>query len=181
MEIRDIKGFEGKYMVSDDGRIYSLLDFAHRKRFKEKKQCLNKYGYKYVSLYANGVRTYMTVHRAVATAFLINQNDYPQVNHKDGNKQNNNVSNLEWCTASENVQHAYDIGLNIPHESPWKGCKHKDHPKAKPCILKKDGVVKQFSSSIEASEFLGVSKGAVAMAISRNNLCKGWKADWIKS
>lgn len=181
MELREIKGFEGRYAVSDDGRIFSLYDFMGRKQFKEKKQSTDKYGYKYVMLYVNGKKKHMTVHRAVATAFLSNEKDYPQVNHKDGNKKNNSVSNLEWCTASENVQHSFDTGLNKPHESPWKGCEHKDHPRAKPCILKKDDVTKYFSSSIEACEFLGVSKSAVAMAINRNHLCKGWKVSWIKN
>lgn len=62
------------------------------------------------------------VHRAVAIAFLPNPNNYPQINHIDGNPRNNNVSNLEWCTGSQNVQHAYRTKLIDPMKN------------AKPCI-----------------------------------------------
>ena len=58
-----------------------------------------------------GKKTYILVHRLVASVFLVNTNNYRTVNHKDGNKLNNNVSNLEWCSDSENLKHARDNGL----------------------------------------------------------------------
>jgi len=60
----------------------------------------------------NGVRKTKYVHRLLAESFLHNIDNKPVVNHKDGNKRNNSISNLEWCTVSENVQHAYDSGLH---------------------------------------------------------------------
>ena len=95
MQLKDIKGYEGRYVVSDDGHIFSLYDFKGDKQFKEKAQCTDKYGYKYVSLYKNGKMKHLTVHRAVASAFLSNEEELPKVNHIDGNKNNNDVSNLE--------------------------------------------------------------------------------------
>lgn len=64
-----------------------------------------------VSLGSRNKKTHILIHKAVAYTFLQNQNNLPEINHKDGNKLNNNVSNLEWCTSHENQQHKYDIGL----------------------------------------------------------------------
>lgn len=181
MELREIKGYEGRYAVSDDGRIFSLVDFKGRKRIVEKKQYTDKYGYKCLMLYKLGEKKHMTVHRAVANTFIDNPEGLPQVNHIDGDKTNNHVSNLEWCTASKNVQHAFDNGLNKPHESPWKGCKSQDHPRAKPVLIKKNDVCVCFLSSRDACKFLSVSKSTVAMAIKRGHLCKGWNPSWISA
>ena len=180
MELRDIKGYEGRYVVNEFGNIFSLCDSAGRKQFVEKAQCTDKYGYKYVSLYRKGKMKHLTVHRAVAMAFIDNPNEYDQVNHIDGNKENNHISNLEWCNASHNVKHSFDIGLNIPHESPWKGCVSGEHPKAKKVIARKEGVEKVFDSAIDMCKWLNVSKSAVAQAINRGNKCKGWDVAWMK-
>lgn len=56
-------------------------------------------------------KIHILIHKAVAYTFLDNPDDLPEINHKDGNKENNNVNNLEWCTSHENQQHKYDIGL----------------------------------------------------------------------
>jgi len=72
-------------------------------------------GYGRVGLYSNDRQNKkMLVHRLVAEAFLENPNKYPVVNHVDGNKLNNNLSNLEWCSISHNVKHSYSIGLSKP-------------------------------------------------------------------
>lgn len=68
-------------------------------------------GYLHVYLYNNGKRTTANIHRLVAEAFIPNPNNLPQINHKDTNKQNNHIDNLEWCTAKENTQHAIKNGL----------------------------------------------------------------------
>lgn len=82
------------------------------------KQQTCRIGYKHINLIDhNKTRKRISVHRAVAMAFLNNKNGYPDVNHKDGIKINNHVSNLEWCTRSYNQKHAYDMGLNRPPDT----------------------------------------------------------------
>ena len=116
---KPIKGFEGLYEVSDLGRIKSLSRYVRSKansRMKIPERILkpgkNKYGYAVVILMKNNKRKNKLVHRLVAGAFINNPEKYPMVNHIDGNKQNNKVSNLEWCSASYNIKHAYLTGLN---------------------------------------------------------------------
>lgn len=78
----------------------------------EKKQTQGKNGYKYVTLYANNVGKKLYIHRLMAELYIPNPKNKRTVNHIDGNKHNNALSNLEWHTDSENIQHAYDNGLN---------------------------------------------------------------------
>ena len=96
-EWRDIEGYEGLYQISNLGRVKSLRNNKMRKEkiLKVKK---NTTGYLYLSLYKNNVGKNYLLHRLVAKAFLENPNNYPCINHKDENKENNNVNNLEWCT-----------------------------------------------------------------------------------
>lgn len=107
-EWKDIKGYEGLYKVSNTGKIKSIGRWIDRKckgkRWEEEKimkLSLNKRGYQIVGLSKNGVKLYQ-VHRLVAQAFIQNPNNYPQVNHKDENKQNNCIQNLEWCDTKYN-------------------------------------------------------------------------------
>jgi hypothetical protein len=69
------------------------------------------HGYPTISIKIEGKRKHLSIHRLVALAFVPNPNNLPWVNHKDGNKANNNPENLEWCTPSYNLYHAYKIGL----------------------------------------------------------------------
>ena len=98
MEIwKDCKGYEGSYQVSNLGRIWSI------KRQKYLKGCEDKDGYLRVNLTAkNGKVKTERVHRLVAIAFIPNPLGLPVVNHKDENKQNNMVDNLEWCSVRYN-------------------------------------------------------------------------------
>ena len=117
-EWKEIKGYEGKYIISNYGEIISLPRY---KRNNSKFQYVQpreickytnpKNGYAYVYLCNNGVYKNVRLHKLVAKTFIPNPNNLPQVNHKDGNKLNNHVKNLEWCTASENIKHAYKLGL----------------------------------------------------------------------
>lgn len=95
------------YEVTKDGKIISL---KYNKR-REVKGYIDRYGYRRVLLHIDGRRVKYFVHRLVAETYIPNPNDLPQVNHKDGNKLNNNVSNLEWVTVKQNITHAIKNGL----------------------------------------------------------------------
>lgn len=119
----DIPGYEGLYKVSDGGDVYSLPRMIIRKAFGSKfingrylaKSVCGK-GYRYVSLNKDGRRKNHYVHRLVAESFIDNPNKYPQVNHINGDKDDNRVSNLEWVTCAENIQHSFDIGLRLNYQ-----------------------------------------------------------------
>lgn len=96
MELRDIKGYEGKYMISDDGQVWSNYKKGFLKPYERPD------GYLCVNLYKNGKPTGFSIHRLIAQAFIPNPNDLPIINHKDENKHNNCVDNLEWCNYSYN-------------------------------------------------------------------------------
>lgn len=104
-----IPGFT-RYSVDVDGNVYSYVKSTKIKL----KPFITKKGYLHVSLWDDGTpstRKDMSVHRLVAKAFIYNTDNKEQVNHIDGNKTNNKVENLEWCTAKENVNHAIESGL----------------------------------------------------------------------
>ena len=111
MEIwRDIQGYEGLYQVSNYGRVKSLernftngINGCTIKHIDEHILIpQNEKGYLRVNLYKNGKQKFCSIHRLVAEAFIPNPNNYPQVNHKDEDKANNKITNLEWCTAQYN-------------------------------------------------------------------------------
>lgn len=104
---KPVKGFEDIYAVSNRGNV-KRIDGKYNKYIRSSK--VGK-GYLRVMLRRPGSRTQLYIHRIVAESFIPNPNDLPCVNHKDGNKQNNHVENLEWCTYSANSQHAWDNGL----------------------------------------------------------------------
>lgn len=96
-----IKGFE-EYSIDTDGAIYG-------KKGNKLKYSRNHKGYCIINLYSENKRYGFQVHRLVAQQFIENPENKPTVNHIDGNKTNNSVSNLEWCTYSEQMQHSYHV------------------------------------------------------------------------
>ena len=104
-EWRDIKGYEGIYQVSNLGRVRSFIKIKSGKILS---LTPDKNGYLTCYLYKNSKRKCEKVHRLVAQEFIPNPNNYPQVNHKDETKTNNNSDNLEWCTHEYN--HNYGTG-----------------------------------------------------------------------
>ena len=136
------------YLVYPDGRIWSI----RRKIFLS--PFISKQGYYRVSL--SNHKKYF-VHRLVAETFIDNPDNLPQINHKDENKLNNNVDNLEWCTNSYNVNY----GTRNKKVTTTKG-----YPI---CMLdaKTNKVLKIFSSANEAGRFLGKQNGANIAAVAR--------------
>ena len=106
MEVwKDVKGYEGLYKVSNLGDVWSVT--KNRKLIP----CKHKRGYLLVKFTVNQKAKNFYVHRLVAEAFIENPNSKKEVNHKDGDKTNNRVENLEWCSGFENMIHSYESGL----------------------------------------------------------------------
>lgn len=111
--------FEGlKIKVYNNGQIKTLNHINIRKngridnrKGKVLKPKIDKYGYQVITLSKNGIRKSYTIHQLVAKAFIPNPKNKKTINHKDGNKLNNKVENLEWTTEKENQQHKWNNGL----------------------------------------------------------------------
>lgn len=107
-----IDGFEGLYEISDTGKIRNCIT---KKLLKGN---LNSYGYRVVRLRKDGKNYDLKLHRLLAIAFIPNPNDFPCVNHIDGNKDNNSLDNLEWCTYAYNNSHAREqLSLDFSEKS----------------------------------------------------------------
>lgn len=112
-----LKGYEELYIISNYGTIKSIERRIknrngyrkHRSRIMKAKT--DNHGYFRIGLTKDKKQKFYFVHRLVAETFIPNHNNYPVVNHIDGNKKNNYVQNLEWCTYQENTIHAFKIGL----------------------------------------------------------------------
>lgn len=169
---KEIPNTDGLYFASEEGQIKSAPRMrrinTHGKKSeylrngKILKQAINSHGYPCVTIkFLDGTQKVVTVHRLIAMTFIPNVEGKPQVNHIDGDKRNNNVSNLEWCTASENLKHAFKTGLN-KGSSPLRGKYGKQHFNSMPVIMcDKDGnEIKEFESMSLAASALGKPNGA---------------------
>lgn len=147
---RDVKGFEGRYQVSNKGNIFSVDRIVRGKKWggRTLKPIHDKNGYLTVALYENGVGKNKKIHRLVSEAFLPNPNNYLEINHIDENKTNNHVENLEWCTREHNINH---------------GKRTEKVSKRVRAINIKTGEVITFSSTSEAGR-KGYHQGSVAAA-----------------
>lgn len=151
-EWRDVVGYEGYYMVSSLGRVASnskklRTKFGYRvTKPKLLRQIKNKSGYCKITVSKNKEQKAALVHKLVAIAFIENKENKPMIDHIDRNKTNNNVTNLRWCTLSENmnnpltVEHCRNLNLGRKHPSYYK-----------PVVALKNGnVVKKYESIISA-------------------------------
>lgn len=156
-EWKVINGYPG-YYVSSFGRIKSFLNKKHRitETGKILSSMKDRRGYYYVNLYnENREMKSVKVHRLVATAFIENPNNFLQVNHKDEDKANNKVSNLEWCSAKYNVN--YGTGHSRSCLTRRKSCN-----KAIVQYSLEGKVIREFYSLSEASRVLGISLGSIS-------------------
>lgn len=166
-----LKDYSDLYQVSNLGKVKSLNEgIGKSKKEQNSNHLLNlsnhSWGYDYVTFSKNNVRKNMFVHRLVALAFIPNPQNYPVINHKDGNKKNNCVDNLEWCTQKENMQHASKMGLlNKNHKLPKKRIKSVCFKKAKPVYqFSMDGkLINIWRSGMEASKELSIPNNKIYM------------------
>jgi len=116
---KDIEGYEGLYLISNFGRVKSLPKtwwngfYYVKTSEKVLRQTKDTKGYLKVNLCKNKKHITHRVHRLIANAFIENPLNKPYINHINGNKEDNSISNLEWVTHQENVKHAQDTGLNL--------------------------------------------------------------------
>jgi hypothetical protein len=139
------------YFVSDTGDIFSNKTECVKKRIFG----LDNAGYRNVCLSSKGKVITFLVHRIVANAFIPNPENKPCVNHKDGNKSNNDISNLEWCTYSENEKHSYSA-LGKINSSAGTGKFGSLNVNSKPIIAIKDGNEHYFESIKMCAAALGI-------------------------
>lgn len=162
-----IKGFEGCYEASSLGQIKSLdrIDSYRSGRFRKERilKQTEQDGYNHLFFSKTGVKRNFAVHRIIAETFLPNIENKPQVNHKNGIRNDNRVVNLEWCTGSENAQHSRNVLGNIYNSMTGKF--GVDHPAfGKGVLLRKAKKVKcdtldiEFNSANDAARLLGISQ-----------------------
>lgn len=156
-EWRIILGGNG-WQASSNGRVRDVAGSVRTLRLNEK-------GYPVVWMYYVGKHKWVKVHQLVALAFIENPENKPMVNHKDGDKANNTRENLEWCTAKENVQHAWEAGLNKAHPE-------NSH---KPVyVFNSQGTLINCYPSLKAvQESLGYSQPRISAAIIRKGFIDG--------
>ena len=162
---KDIEGYEG-YQISNMGRVRSLK--YNKERFLRERKI--KTDYLRVSLCKNGVAREFYIHRLVAQAFLPNPDNLPQVNHKDEDKTNNHVSNLEWCT----------IGYNINYGSR----NEKDiRLKGKPVLALKEGKICMYFKSTHEVAIKGFDQSSVNKCCNSKmhyNTHKGYQWQYVE-
>lgn len=105
------------YLVNQNGEVYSIKGKVVPCKLKPK---IDKNGYQIVNLTINKKKKSIGIHRIIALTYLSNVTNLPEVNHKDGNKNNNSVDNLEWCTPKYNINHSFDNELNKVGIENWR-------------------------------------------------------------
>lgn len=162
---KDVVGYEGLYQVSNLGRVKSYAHIVRCRngiRIQPSKVLSNCFDGKYfhVTLFRNNKRNICLVHRLVAVAFIPNPNNKKTINHIDGVKTNNKVDNLEWNTYSENIKHAFRLGLN-----------HSNGGNTAKAILSYDlngNFVKEYKSTNDAARKLHLSTGNIWSVLNGN-------------
>lgn len=166
---KDVFGYEDFYQVSNLGRVRSLTRLVQNKASKKRdgyntiikgkfpKQHKNVSGYLTVDLCKEKRHKKFLVHRLVALHFIPNPGMLDQVNHIDGNKTNNRVENLEWCTQIENARHAVETGLFRPHNE------------RRIVGIDKKGNKRYFKSAAEAGRTLSIDSGSICSVCTKHN------------
>lgn len=177
--MRDLVNCEQIYKISQTGEVFSV------KRNRFLKPAVNSRGYFVIVLSRGGNKKSFTIHQLVAQAYLPNLNGFKEINHKDGNKENNNANNLEWCSHSHNMKELFKSVANGTYvkmgtrgngkrtrKTPTKsenqkhcfGWKFGDNPKAKKVIEIETGKI--FGSAAEIAHSIGFTPRAFQKRLS---------------
>lgn len=166
-EWKDIKGYEGYYQISSNGRVKSLkYRGLNRKVPRIIKWRITNKGYTQVILSVNNIQKRYSIHRLVALHFIPNPENKPCVNHKDENPLNNNVDNLEWCTYSYNTNYGSCISKIRKGNIGKKG----SYPVIQQSL--NGDFIAEYCSIGEASRLTGISYTMI------NDCCRGFKKDY---
>lgn len=174
----DVEGYEGKYKVSNLGKV-KTLDWRETGREKLLKQTLKTQGYYTIWLRKDGLKKEFYVHRLVADAFIPKVEGKTFVNHKDCNKMNNSATNLEWCTNQENIAHAhlnhrYKDKKGIPLIYREKRVKMLDR--------KTNEIIKVFADVMDARRYIGDgdrnSSHIYSCLLGDRKTHKGYRWEW---
>jgi hypothetical protein len=167
--IRDLVGFESTHTISDLGIIRRKKDASYQWRKEVLKPTINNNGYAVIGICK---KSYF-VHRLVAMTFIENPLNLPCVNHISGDKQDNRVTNLVWCTYSENQKHAYS---NLGKIAPLKDKHGKEHHRSKAIkqLDKEGNTVKVYESVIDAMKDKGISRHIITKALLNSSDIDGY-------
>jgi len=164
---KPINGFKRFYEVSTHGQVRRIKSASGTNKGRLHKPVIRN-GYQQVLLSCDNRLTLCWIHRLVATTFLEQPSDRYEVNHKDGNPLNNSLENLEWVTRSENMSHAYRIGLRKP--APQKGEKNGSSKLTEDAVIQ----IREFAGKLTFSEMakqFGVNRQTIYRVIHR----KSWR------
>lgn len=169
---KDISEFEGLYQVSNLGRVRNRDGLVKQTK-------TNNRGYIQICLHKQGKSYYKLMHRVVAEAFIPNPNELPQINHKDEDKNNNTIQNLEWCTNMYNRHFGTSIQRMAQHHNYSEVAKAS----SKPVLQLKDGmVIKQYESVMAASREVGISDSAIRqVCYGRNKNSAGFQWQYMQT
>lgn len=182
--LKDVIGYEGIYQIDEFGNVYSL----ERKVVKHDgfrtvpktilRKSKDKNGYIRMTLSKNGIRKKYSLHRLLALAFIKNANNKTCINHIDGDKLNNSLTNLEWVSRSENTKHALCVlnkkfGLKGELGTNWYIKKGVKAPACKTVLMldKSNNIIQEFQSVTDAGKFLNKSTAQITHYLKgiRNN------------